>query len=389
MSALPLDILDLIARLLQHNPAALKAACLVARPFQFAFQAVLFSNVQINNETSLNKFLAVIYDQPLFASFVRSLELFFTRGSIGTIFVKLPLLRSLAIRDRRVLPPELCIALGVALGSQHLTSFTLWGVQEFPLQVLHEASALQHFSSIGTSYHGQEKALTNTNGDQIQKRASPRSLLRTLSLSYMGSDNHELLKWLTHPGCTVDIRGVKRLVFYVDLELDHNIFCNFLSVIPPTLEHLTFRAPRLISTTSIWLEQSKDFPLARFTHLRTMTIFTYIKTTEVYTEIDLLPWCHAFLSTLSTPSTVESLEIQCTWTFMPVTWPRSHPDTARRQRWNDFDGLLSSTAFPSLGEISLHLDLREGRLEEVKNAITRNLPRLEQQGKLRILAMLS
>ncbi|TFK70132.1 hypothetical protein BDN72DRAFT_877996 [Pluteus cervinus] len=382
MSALPLDILDTIARNLQHNTAALKAACLVARQWQLVFQRVLFSHVQIKDEISSNNFLAAIQDQSSVASLIRSLELQFTAEPTDTLFVKLPLLQSLSICARRTLSPKFCTALRPALRSQHLTSLTLQDVKWFPLQILNEAVALEHFSSIGTSYHaGGDKALANDGQSQAR--------LHTLSLSAMGSDKHELIKWLTHPGCILDLRGVKSLGFRADYGFDSHVFRRLLSRIPSTLEHLNYQAPGQSTSTTDSIVQSllNAFNLTRFTDLRSLTIYTYLNTVPGFSKIDLLPWCVAFVSTLSTPSKLESLRIRCSWTFSRSTSDPSSSNS-RLQRWDDFDDLLSSTAFSKLGQVTLYLAFAGGStsLDRSKNFISRRLPRLVRQGKLRVVA---
>ncbi|TFK70135.1 hypothetical protein BDN72DRAFT_896716 [Pluteus cervinus] len=399
MSALPFDILPIIASSLPHNPTSLKAACLVSHQWKLAFQPALFFGVHINNEVASNKFLAVIQTHPPFASLVRSLELQFTGGPINTIFMKLPLLQSLTISHRRALPPKLCTALRLTLGSKHITSLTLQDVKSFPLQILSEIVGLKHFSSIGSSYCGRERALAKPIDYYLLiQQHTTGSQLRSLSLSSMGPDKHELLQYLIHPKCVIDLRDVKHLTFHSDPQLDHTMFCSLVSMIPSTLEHLTYRAPKqpTVGVNGMGLQLLNDFRLSRFTHLQSFELYTYLNTTHDFTEIDLSPWSTAFIANLSTPSRLESLEIRCSWNYITSKYAPTAPASARRlgftsvpdaarQRWDDLDSFLSSKAFPMLKVVSFYVASID--IDSPKDVMAIKLPRLEKEGKLRVVML--
>ncbi|TFK70147.1 hypothetical protein BDN72DRAFT_566737 [Pluteus cervinus] len=215
------------------------------------------------------------------------------------------------------------------------------------------------------------------------------SRLQTLSLSSMGPDRHELLKWLIHPECPIDLRELKEFIFHADIEIDHKMFCRLLSIIPSTLEHLTYRPPpQTIRANAMGLRLLNDFHLSRFPHLRSFTLYTHLSAREEFSEIGFSNWSAIFLLSLPKPSTLESLRMRCNWnTFASNRFISPESDDVRLRRWEDLDSFLSSEAFSNLSGVFLHLALEDGSRykDPCRDAIAGRLHRLQRQGKLLIL----
>ncbi|TFK70129.1 hypothetical protein BDN72DRAFT_839439 [Pluteus cervinus] len=383
MSTLPLDILDIIARLLQNETTTLKTACLVAHNWRIAFQPLLFSSVRITKEGTSKRFIDVINERPSLRLYVRVLEVEFTEDPTGKILVKLPRLEKITIRKRDILRSGFSEPLRSSLRSRYLTSLKLHNVVWFSLRLLNGATALKEFSSCNSSYAEMDLALIQDSESPIlptqTRTLGPR--LRTLSLSSLARGKCELFKWLAHPKCILDLRELKTLDMHAFSITELEYFCDILPLIPSTLEHLTYIPPAQSAVPKMMQTIMEYFTLTRFTHLRIITFYIYLSVTRGPNEFDYLPWCTAFLSTLPNPSTLESIYMQCN-----IADNIELRLDFRPQRWNQFDSLLSSSAFPKLNQVLLDFPKHHPTFLLFKTLLTENLSGLEREGKLEIRA---
>ncbi|TFK70130.1 hypothetical protein BDN72DRAFT_839440 [Pluteus cervinus] len=385
MSTLPFDVLDITAEDVRNDIPTLKAACLVARHWQHAFQHVLFSDVLIKDERSTHHFSNAVNDISSLGIYVRSLEV--RHVGPGSILSKLPRLERITIRNVHVLLPDFCDSLRLGLAS-HLTSLTLHDVSWFNLPIFNGATALKHFTSSRTSYCGEAAGALVEDGQIRSHVGQQLHSLSLLSLPARMWDGYQLLKWLTDPRCIMDLRGLKSLDIRTEHEAEWRRLCRFSSVIPSTLEHLTYKPPSQIAAPRLGTQSMQrlldDFNLERFTHLRTLTLYTHLGVNEDYTEFSLLPWCFAFLSTIRTPSNLESLTMHCSFIRDKDNLVANPRQVSKR--WDNFDRLFSSAAFSNLDQVALYLLVtHETPFFLVKNAIAGKLPRLDHDGKLLIV----
>ena len=244
MAPLVDDVLGLVAEAVKGDKHSLRDASLVCRTWKVVFQRALFSRVDLQTTTSLQRFLDSITDSPHLSSLVHSLRLshcFHRRtGPSVHVLCRLGGLRELRLvehrfdQNRTAIDPGETARLLSGFSPLKLTHLRLAWVSCFPAAVLSNCVNLTHLFLEGCSFGDL---------DLIRKRSLPNKPPRYLSLrslSLLHWDQDDFVSWLAEPSCFLRLDELQQLGASARNDLDryHPMICRLVSLVAKSIHTL-------------------------------------------------------------------------------------------------------------------------------------------------------
>ncbi|TFK70682.1 hypothetical protein BDN72DRAFT_958643 [Pluteus cervinus] len=376
--------------------AHLASCSLVCQAWRSVAQPLLFSRVIV--DTKRHRIRRLTNSLTTYPHLRNYLAAFWLEGhldnpdqipNIQAILSLLPPLRQLRLHTKdnmKLLPhADVLSILPGMLSSDRLTSLSLRDLS-LPVDLLHCCTALLELDIRECTFTGIAGAYLSEDSTSVSpvaptppiKPTTPRSQLERLSLFATRVDEAEILRWLTRPGCNIDVSQLKILLVSErsDLPAGHTLLCDFLHAVSPALENVCLDAGAGCT----------DIPRTSFIPelpaMNNLRVVSFGLRENYIGENNPLPWIIDFLAHLPSPQNLKEIYFHgCLESEL------SRNDEERRRQgwpadWARLDVLLTSLRFSHISDITFYIYDHDLDIESLLASLRRSLPGLSASGRL-------
>ncbi|TFK70706.1 hypothetical protein BDN72DRAFT_838645 [Pluteus cervinus] len=355
--------------------ARLLPCCLVSRSWRAIAQPLLFSRVVIDcrsRKEELDPVYKTVSENPHLRSYIQALWInnlglpsLKTFEALGPLLPRLGQLRIHTCDYPESSAPALERVFLTMFASERLTSLSFLDVA-IPVGLFSHCTALRELDLREATFHGMD--------DPVPTKTTHRPKLRLQSLCVFSTkmEHVEVMEWFLTSRCPFDWSDLRTLCISErsDLPRGHEVLCQFVEHVSPSLENLLFDPP----LQCCLIPPTADIPTFPRLNLRIAALGVR---EELVEDQNPIPWMMDFLSRLPHPRTVQE-----------IYFHGSMKHNVEAEEWGDswmkLDALLTSQRFDHVKVVDFFIydGLHGEELEELTKSMRELLPNLFGQGKL-------